>query len=306
MGSGQSTSSGGGSDGINKPSGVDATDNVVETPYTVKPTIYKKRALIIGINYRNTPSELSGCINDATAAKELLESWGFTTTLMTENFSNDLYPTASNILSKITSEIATLVSGDSLVIYYSGHGARVRDSNGDEVSGLDSVIVPVNYSAAGFIADDVIRSKLANAPSGSKVFAVFDSCNSASVCDLRFNLFDTSYRENPGVRDSELIVRNKVIENTNYANTNAEIYSLSGCRDDQVSIETSVNGVRTGALSYCLISYLKQATPNVSLETLISNVRSKLISIFKTAQIPQIMSGKEPNVNQNFADFLNI
>jgi hypothetical protein len=303
MGSGQSTSSSS-SGGGQKPTPIDVTDNVSQTAYTVASNIYKKRAVIIGINYNNTINQLNGCINDAQSAKELLEEWGFTTILMTENNSGNLYPTGVNILNQLTAEITNLSLGDCLVIYYSGHGDRITDYSNDEISGLDSVIVPVDYDN-GLITDDIIREKLLLASSGAKIFSIFDSCNSASVCDLRYNLFDTSYRSNPGDKNSEIILRTKTIENIKYENTNAFIYSLSGCRDDELSVEFSVNGNACGALTYSLISYLKQATPNVNIDTLINNVRSKLIS-YGLSQNPQIMCGREPNTSLNFANFLNI
>lgn len=36
-----------------------------------------KRALLIGINYRETPSELRGCINDVNNVKEFLLTKGY-------------------------------------------------------------------------------------------------------------------------------------------------------------------------------------------------------------------------------------
>lgn len=37
----------------------------------------------------------------------------------------------------------------------SGHGAQIRDIDGDEIDGLDEVIYPVDYETAGHIVDDV-------------------------------------------------------------------------------------------------------------------------------------------------------
>jgi hypothetical protein len=71
----------------------------------------------------------------------------------------------------------SLDNNDTLVIYYSGHGSLVNDTNNDELSGKDSVIVPIDYKSAGYIKDDTIRIELLKATKGN-VFCVFDSCNS--------------------------------------------------------------------------------------------------------------------------------
>jgi len=216
MGSGHSTSSS--SSNVSPPTNI--SDSINETPYTINSTSYNKKALLIGINYTGTSNRLHGCINDSQNMKTLLENWGFTTTIMNDTSSGGLYPTKTNILTQMQNLITSLSSNDIGVIYYSGHGTRVMDTNGDEISNLDSVIVPINLN---FIIDDEIRNILTQAVSNSKVFCVFDSCNSGSVCDLRYNVFDTSYKENPGDKSSSLIYRNKVIENTNYPNTNAHL-----------------------------------------------------------------------------------
>jgi hypothetical protein len=56
--------------------------------------------------------------------------------------------------------------GDSLFFHFryriyehvdiSGHGDQVQDRNGDEDDGYDETILPVDYSRAGQIVDDVL------------------------------------------------------------------------------------------------------------------------------------------------------
>lgn len=276
-------------------------------PYNVNSTPYKKYALIIGINYSGTGFELNGCINDALNVKKLLESWGFDITLMTDSTGGPFYPSKNNIINQVTSSISKLNSNDVLIIYYSGHGAQIADTNGDEISGKDSVIVPINVQAQGYISDDYIRSLLVPAPTDSKILGVFDSCNSGSVCDLRYNYYDTSYRINPGDKLSPLNVRINTSINGNYPETNANILSLSGCKDDQLSYETVLeNGKVGGALTYCLLKYLYETTPNVTIEQILLNVRDMLKS-YGFNQVPSLMSGKTITPNDTIlAEYLNI
>jgi hypothetical protein len=199
MGSGQSTASGSDSSGSSGSSSF--SDSINGVSYTPNSSPGSKKALIIGINYTGTDSQLNGCINDANTARDYFSNLGFTCKTLTDISTTK--PTRSNILSYLDTDISSLNSGDTLIIYYSGHGSTVTDTSGDELpaSGKDSVIIPLDWKSAGVISDDTIRSKLIQAPSGSNVFCVFDSCNSGSVCDLRNNLFDTSYRAEPFIKN---------------------------------------------------------------------------------------------------------
>jgi hypothetical protein len=222
MGSGSSKPSSsalGGSSSYIKPSGIPIAETFNVAEYSPGGTNKKKTALLIGINYRNTVNQLNGCINDVTNVKTLLDSWGFQSTLMTDDTPGSLYPNKNNILAKLQSMVQALATDDVLVIYYSGHGTRIPDSNGDEITGLDSVICPVDVVTQGYISDDTLRNILNTGALDSKILAFFDSCNSGSVCDLRYNYFDTSYRSNPGDKASPLVIRRNLVENTNYSPT---------------------------------------------------------------------------------------
>ena len=65
-----------------------------------KQNIKNKKALLIGINYLNTPYELSGCIDDANRMHNLLNSYGFKDIKMLTDLTNQK-PTRDNILAEI-------------------------------------------------------------------------------------------------------------------------------------------------------------------------------------------------------------
>lgn len=277
--------------------------------YSVRATPYKKYALVIGINYTGTNiNPLRGCINDSINVKKLLDEFGYEVTLMNDRQQGSLYPTRANILSQITSHINKLASGDIFILYYSGHGALTTDTNGDEISGLDSVIIPIDGTRNGFIVDDTIRTVLNTAVVGAKVFAVFDACNSGSVCDLRYNYFDTSYRSNPADKQTDnIITRTPKVINNNYSDTQASIISVSGCRDDELSFETvSNNGIYCGALTYSILKYIYERTPNNTVSAFLQYVRS-LLSSNGFNQRPSLMSGKDIDPSGlTLADYFNI
>lgn len=308
MGSGQSTPSHSSSGSITTVNGSD----ISQSDYSPLTTDKKKYGLVIGCNYTGTNNQLRGCINDANNIKNLLTQWGFDVILMTDVTPGDVYPTRGNILAKLSQSVSQLNEGDVLFVYYSGHGTLVDDQSGDELSiqyegrlsPRDSCIVPINFNA-GLIRDDEIRTILLNAKSGSKVMGFFDSCNSGSVCDLRYNYFDTSYRSNPGDKNTELVPRQAKIINNKYTDTNAQIVTISGCRDDQLSIElTNYNGYTGGALTYNLLKFIT-VSPVVKFGDLLYTMRNNLYNM-NLLQVPSLMSGKELDTEEYFSTFLNI
>jgi hypothetical protein len=286
---------------FNKPSFNAIGTDIATTPYNLR-NIFpgsKKYALFIGCNYIDTTFSLGGCINDVYSVSNFFENWNYDEIIMMTDYSiGNLYPTKVNIINKITEYVDKLTANDTLVIYYSGHGSFTRDTSGDEISGYDSVLVPLDVRSQGYILDDTLRSIFSNAVAGSNIFAVFDSCNSGSVCDLRYNYYDTSYRQSPFVKiipdlNPTLIPRYNTALNNKYEETAANIISLSGCKDNEFSYEmVTVNGNIGGGLTYSLIKCIKQQTPDITFEALLSNIKGSLLSL-KLNQNPSLMSGKQ-------------
>ena len=311
MGSGNSkanTSGSGGSSNISTVPSLSPPSYQANTPIGSK-----KYAVLIGINYTGTNNQLNGCINDVTRVKQDLDYWGFDEiSFMTDNSTGLLYPTKVNIINQLNTFVNKLTSNDVLVIYYSGHGTRVTDTSSDEVSGLDSVIVPINFN---YIIDDEIRSILTKAASDSNIFAVFDSCNSGSVCDLRYNLFDTSYKSNPGSKVlsyADWVTRQSVIVNTKYIETSANIISLSGCKDDQLSTEQSFtlndgSSIIGGALTYFVLNILRvNNLNNISFAQFLSILKFEL-SKYNFTQVPSLMCGRQFDTEStSLSSFLKI
>jgi hypothetical protein len=86
--------------------------------------------------------------------------------------------------------VADAQPGDALFVHYSGHGSQQRDTNGDEKSGQDQVLVPVDYNKGGrMIVDDwIFDTLIIPLPEGVHMFAVMDCCHSGSIMDLPFEI----------------------------------------------------------------------------------------------------------------------
>ena len=249
-----------------------------------------KKALLIGINYYDTPSaRLNGCINDVVNVRNMLiDAYGYDsaniTILRDDTAANK--PTAANIVKQLTSIIAQSASLSQIWIHYSGHGSQVNDTNGDEISDVkDEVIVPSDYATSGAIRDDVLFSIINQ--SKCPTILVFDSCNSGTVCDLMWN-FNAVY----GTRVSA-IKTNKI------AVANQNIFCFSGCRDEQSSadIYNSSSAQSCGALTTAFIESLRLNKHNVDVKTLYLGVVAYLKQM-GMEQIPQLSSSSQKPVFQ--------
>jgi hypothetical protein len=222
-----------------------------------------KKALLIGINYINTSSQLYGCIDDIVNMNNVLVNnylYDQVTMLRDDTSNPSLIPTRSNILKALNTLIAGSNNCSEIWIHYSGHGARIRDINGDEVSGYDSVIVPLDFMNTGFIVDDDLYDIIKN--SKCKTIILMDSCNSGTVIDLPWSF---TYR-NPSAYSVSM--------NNKFVLSNREIYMFSGCKDNQTSADafSTITNQAFGAFTNAFLTCLKNANYQISLLLLYRNV----------------------------------
>ncbi len=156
----------------------------------------RKRALLIGINYVGSASQLRGCINDVKNIRQfIVDKFRFPTDadsmrVLTDDGAGHGQPTRANIIAGMKWLIEGAKSGDSLFIHYSGHGATSKDvsPNTDEADAQDETLVPVDYQTAGMIVDDdIFDMMVAPLPQGVRLTAIMDCCHSGSVFDLPYS-----------------------------------------------------------------------------------------------------------------------
>ncbi|KDQ55377.1 hypothetical protein JAAARDRAFT_334383 [Jaapia argillacea MUCL 33604] len=197
-------------------------------------------------------------------------------------------PTKHNMLAAMQWLVRDAKRGDSLFIHYSGHGGQSRDLDGDEVSGYDDVIFPVDSEVNGDITDDELNATLARPlPAGCRLTALFDSCHSGSILDLDYG-YDSQARPS----------RSYVTEKFRGLKASAgEVVCWSGSVDSGTSADTVEGGVAVGAMSYTFIQQLKQQ-PNISYAELLESVGGILRKQFK--QQPQISTSLRMDLNRPF------
>ena len=238
-----------------------------------------KKALLVGINYTGTSNELFGCINDVNCIKERISTKGFTSI----NTITDLTtkkPTKDNILREFKSLLVNSQAGDLLFFLYSGHGSYDLDRNGDEADGYDELIVSSDSKG---ISDDEFKTIIQqNLKQDVTLFAMFDSCFSGTMLDLRYQYMDS-------------LNYDKYTENDKQAITVGNVFMISGCADNQTSADSVFNNKANGALTWSLLESLKQK-PNDSWRELVKNMRD-LLKTSEFTQIPQFSSGSFVNID---------
>lgn len=234
---------------------------------------YNKMALLIGINYIDTSNELSGCINDAESIETYLKNKNFNIKKMTDL--TDVKPTKENIMNSLKESLQNLNKGDLLFVYYSGHGSYTFDSNGNEVDGRDELIIPLDFN---YIVDDELKSIINTyAKPDTNIVALFDCCNSGTALDLKYQML-------------EKLNYDDITENQLESETPCNILYLSGCKDNEYSLETYINNKVQGLMTWAFLEIMNNNNNNITWRNLLKKMRENLKS--KTYQIPQLSSGK--------------
>lgn len=240
----------------------------------------KKAALLVGINYVGTNSELRGCENDVYNTKQILiEHYGFKEDeiiILTESEEDSSrQPTVQNIADGLNWLVNKGNNGyKSLWFQYSGHGYYFADQNGDEKDGLDECIVTSDNVA---ITDDQFRSYLVKRlPKECDLFCFMDCCHSGTMLDLKYK-----YKADADA----VVLENNVIPQCN-------VVSISGCRDNQTSADAWLDGNFVGALTKTFLDVIKSynyKNNEIPLFELVNEVRNKLQEK-RFEQVPQLTS----------------
>lgn len=235
-----------------------------------------KRAFLVGINYIGTPYELRGCINDVENIKsKLVSSYGYIdANIVTITDNTTLKPTKAVILDQFKNVLVDSVAGDQIFFAFSGHGSNVLDRSGDEKDGYDEMIVSKDLQG---ILDDELNALLKQyLKKDVTLFALFDSCHSGTVLDLKYQYLDsTGYNQST--------VNDRVEE------TVGNVCMISGCMDVQTSADAFINSKSQGAMTWSFLETLNTKT-NLSWNELVVNMRNLLKTQYE--QIPQFSSGK--------------
>lgn len=237
--------------GIVTPQEAHETINQESQPEVVEntqPSEYNGYSLHIGLNkvnpnfYGGWDGRLAGCINDANDMQNLAKNSGFVV-------HNQLIDGAAT-LQAISTNIADLASkakyGDTVLITYSGHGGSIEDDNADEPDKKDETWVLFD----GQMIDDQLYLLLKNFVHGVKIVVISDSCHSGSI--TRSGYGDRSIQQyaagaNYAIQRPQLALA-RALKRASKDPFNATVLLLSGCADNQYSMDGKKNGLFTEKL----------------------------------------------------------
>ncbi|MED6108736.1 hypothetical protein PIB30_026822 [Stylosanthes scabra] len=235
-----------------------------------------KRALLIGITYYNSKNRIKGSLNDVNSIKYfLIHNLDFpihSICMLTDDIEQRdpmRIPTKRNILKSMRWLLEGSQAGDSLVFYFSGHGAREVDRSGDEIDGYDEAICPLDYEKEGNIIDDQINATIVRPlPHGAKLHAIVDASFSGTILDLPF-ICTTN-------RKGNYVWTNKKRRRGGYRGTNGGVaVCLSACGDDGKAAEAFSGMESSGVFTYSFIKAM-QEDPPLTYATLLTSMRSTI------------------------------
>lgn len=259
-----------------------------------------KRALLIGIdNYQNIRT-LDGCVNDSQLMRSvLLERFGFPEGHVTQLL--DGQATRAAILGAFDALVASTGQNDVVVIHFAGHGSQMRDREGDEPSGFDSTLMPVDTGREPHenrdITDDEIHEVLtALAAKTSHITVLVDACHSGTVTRDAFGAKTRSVE--PDLRPLDELPPSPVPRAgqtrgasgaSGWLPLGDKYVLIAGCRDDEESKEyfPPEGGGPHGALTYFLAEQLRAATACTSYRDIFDIAAAK-VTAYNPIQHPQM------------------
>lgn len=278
-----------------------------------------KRALLVGINYCKTENSLRGCINDVNNIRSILiNNCGYNPNdirLLTDEAQTK--PTRRNIEDNIKWLVTNCLPGDTLFFYYSGHGAFIKDNNGDETDGSDEVMIPIDYTTSGVITDDwLFANMVSKVPLNANLWAFMDCCHSGTMLDLKYN-----YKSLCGLKQGNV---KQGMQYTPAQWTDRFAFSLersrdvvgnvclfSGCLDQETSADATIGNGFQGAFSYCFIDFIKanlikmqdgsfRFNNTIKLRNILKEVNCKLDIHGFTGQQSQMSVSKQTDLERVF------
>lgn len=263
-----------------------------------------KRALIVGINYPGTSSELRGCVNDANNVELLLKTqYGFTDVRKLL----DAEATTTQIKGSLDWLVDGAKPGDVLVFHYSGHGSQTYDIGGDEPDKFDEIICPIDIDwIHNVITDDYMKSVFDRVPTGVNLTVVLDSCNSGTGIDQNETIgavgtqtplaaaaakwAEASGRYLPPPVEIQALIHEHCCQpkerSVQSRDVNSSALLISGCQADQTSADAYINGIWQGAATHAMTTALR-VDPKLSYRSLITDMNDFMITQQYT-QRPQL------------------
>ena len=222
-----------------------------------------RRALCVGINAYPGRAELFGCVRDAELWARTLRGMDFEVTML-----HDGDATREGILRELERLVRSGEPGDVLAFQYSGHGIQLPDLDGDEESGMDQALVPVDFRSGAYVLDDEQFGLFQTLREGVALTCFYDCCHSGTMARL-MDSFRSGTRgvedEGPRIRclepDAAMIAAFRAARGATRGTprelrerSRSRAVAFSACRDHEPALERNGHGVFTRAATSLLAS----------------------------------------------------
>ncbi len=224
-------------------------------------------SLHIGLNsvepnaYNGWSGPLNACEADASDMEAIAKASGFKSTLL-------LTPQATRkaVIGHLSAAVEKLEAGDMLWVTFSGHGSQVPDKNNDEESdGLDETWCLFD----GQLVDDELFMLWSRLKPDTRVLVLSDSCHSGTVLKHAPTLLvgtpasramvasDAVYSERgapPEIASRAYRAQKALYDSIQKqprqkeSDIKGNVLLISGCQDNQTSLDGPFNGAFTSAL----------------------------------------------------------
>ncbi len=219
---------------------------------------------VIDKNHYGTDGKLAACIADAEAMKAIATDRGYEVM----DLLTDGQGTRDAVIAGISEAAGKLKSGDTFLYTYAGHGSQMHDFNRDEADNLDETWCLFD----GMLLDDEAYELWSRFDEGVRILVILDCCHSGTAVRAAPGLFDDSAGNQGGHKPRMLpvpVARRAFSANPGFyrkigsareggddlpglsddiatrpyrSPLRASIRLISGCQDNQLSMDGFFNG----------------------------------------------------------------
>lgn len=218
-------------------------------------------ALHIGLNsvnpdhYAGWEGKLNACEADAEDMASIAKSMGY------KRIDKQLThkATRKSVVSALGTAAKTAKAGDIFFLSYSGHGGQLPDLNHEEDDGMDETWCLYD----GELLDDELYAALSKFKKGVRIIVLSDSCHSGTVVKETYRRAASpspdeaarsmpnemalkTYRTNRAFYDK--LLKTPKQKDSIKNSIKASVRLLSGCQDNQESLDGAFNGLFTAML----------------------------------------------------------
>ena len=235
------------------------------------------KALLIGAtSYASEQNNLPGIDLDLAEMSRVVRKLGFEDENIRTLKGKDV--TLGNLKYHFSNFLdENVLPGDTILIYYSGHGVQVPDNNGDETDGSDEAISLYDLKGTydgenivwgGVLLDDQL-AELINGLVSENVIVIVDACHSGTVTrsftgakridSMAYGNSSFAVKSlGPPVRATRSLAgaRDSIVDESVTG-----VITLSAAQDNQEALASSKGSLFTLALGETLDSQRKQASP---------------------------------------------